>query len=130
MLLRSDNYENLYLNFRWNIPEFYNIASGTIDKIEYSDRTALINILQDGQSEIWSFLDIKKSANKLANAFDGLGIPHDARVGIILSQCPETAIAHMACFISNGPRCQLKPSFIASSISWGELVILGTRLAA
>ena len=94
MLLRSDNYDDLYLNFRWNIPEFYNIASGTIDKIEYSNRTALINILQDGQSEIWSFLDIKKSANKLANAFDGLGIPHDARVGIILGQCPETAIAH------------------------------------
>ena len=100
MLLRSDNYEDLNLNFRWNIPEFYNIASGTIDKIEYSNRTALINILQDGQSEIWSFLDIKKSANKLANAFDGLSIPHDARVGIILGQCPETAIAHMACFKS------------------------------
>ena len=55
MLLRSDNYDDLYLNFRWNIPEFYNIASGTIDKIEYSNRTALINILQDGKSEIWSF---------------------------------------------------------------------------
>ena len=100
MLLKSNNYDDLYLNFRWNIPEFYNIASGTIDKIEYSNRAALINILNDGKSEIWTFLDIKKSANKLANAFDGLGIPHDARVGIILGQCPETAIAHMACFKS------------------------------
>ena len=53
MLLRSDNYEDLY-SIRWNIPEFYNIASGTIDKIEYNNRTALTNILQDGQSEIWS----------------------------------------------------------------------------
>ena len=100
MLLKSNNYDDLYLNFRWNIPEFYNIASGTIDKIEYSNRTALINILQNGKFEVWSFLDIKKSANRLANAFDGLGIPNDARVGIILGQCPETAIAHMACFKS------------------------------
>ena len=52
MLLKSNNYDDLYLNFRWNIPEFYNIASGTIDKIEYSNRAALINILNDGKSEI------------------------------------------------------------------------------
>ena len=39
-------------------------------------------------------------------------------------------IAVMASIISNGPRCQLKPSFMASSISCGEDVTSGTRLAA
>ena len=31
---------------------------------------------------------------------DALNVPNNARVGIILGQCPETAIAHMACFKS------------------------------
>jgi acetyl-CoA synthetase len=100
MLLRSINYDDLYSNFRWDIPQFYNIASDTIDRDEYSHRTALINFLNDGNLENWSFLDIRRSANKLANAFDGLNVPCDARVGIVLGQCPETAIAHMACFKS------------------------------
>ena len=100
MLLRSNNYDDLYSNFRWEIPKFYNIAADTIDKHEFSHRIALINFLSDGTTENWSFLDLKRSANKLANAFDALNVPNNARVGIILGQCPETAIAHMACFKS------------------------------
>ena len=46
------------------------------------------------------FFDIKKSSNKLANVFDHFNLEANARVGIILGQCPETAIAHMACFKS------------------------------
>jgi hypothetical protein len=47
------------LTFRWNIPQFYNIASDTIDRVEYSHRTALINFLNEGNLETWSFLDIR-----------------------------------------------------------------------
>ena len=60
MLLRSINYDDLYSNFRWDIPQFYNIASDTIDRDEYSHRTALINFLNDGNLENWSFLDIRR----------------------------------------------------------------------
>ncbi len=100
MLQKLNNFEELYLNFKWNIPEFYNIASDTVDQDVYQNRTALINFLQDGKVEKWSFLDIKRYSNKLANVFDHFNIETNARVGIILGQCPETAIAHMACFKS------------------------------
>ena len=100
MLQKLNNFEELYLNFKWNIPEFYNIASDTVDQDIYQNRTALINFLQDGKIEKWSFLDIKRYSNKLANVFDHFNIETNARVGIILGQCPETAIAHMACFKS------------------------------
>ena len=43
-------------NFKWNIPEFYNIASDTVDQDIYQNRIALINFLQDGKIEKWSFL--------------------------------------------------------------------------
>ena len=100
MLQKLNNFEELYLNFKWYIPEFYNIATDTVDQDIYQNRTALINFLQDGKIEKWSFLDIKRYSNKLANVFNHFNIETNARVGIILGQCPETAIAHMACFKS------------------------------
>ena len=100
MLQKLNNFEELCLSFKWNIPEFYNIASDTVDQDNYKNRIALINFLQDGKIEEWSFVDIKRSANKLANIFDHFHLEANARVGIILGQCPETAIAHMACFKS------------------------------
>ena len=100
MLQKLNNFEELCLSFKWNIPEFYNIASDTVDQDIYKNRIALINFLQDGKIEEWSFVDIKRSANKLANIFDHFHLEANARVGIILGQCPETAIAHMACFKS------------------------------
>ena len=100
MLQKLNNFEELCLSFKWNIPEFYNIASDTVDQDIYQNRIALINFLQDGKIEEWSFFDIKKSANKLANVFDHFNLESNARVGIILGQCSETAIAHMACFKS------------------------------
>ena len=100
MLKKLNNFEELCLSFKWNIPEFYNIASDTVDQDIYQNRIALINFLQDGKIEEWSFVDIKRYANKLANVFDHFHLEANARVGIILGQCPETAIAHMACFKS------------------------------
>ena len=100
MLQKLNNFEELCLSFKWNIPEFYNIASDTVDHDNYQNRIALINFLQDGKIEEWSFVDIKRYANKLANVFDHFHLESNARVGIILGQCPETAIAHMACFKS------------------------------
>ena len=100
MLQKLNNFEELCLSFKWNIPEFYNIASDTVDQDVNQNRIALINFLQDGKIEEWSFVDIKRYANKLANVFDHFHLEANARVGIILGQCPETAIAHMACFKS------------------------------
>ena len=100
MLQKLNNFEELCLSFKWNIPEFYNIASDTVDQDIYQNRIALINLLQDGKIEEWFFVDIKRYANKLANVFDHFHLEANARVGIILGQCPETAIAHMACFKS------------------------------
>ena len=98
MLLKSNNYDHLYKSFKWNIPSYFNIATSTIDKKEYQNRTALIDVLDNGKIQNWSFADIKKYSNKLANVFDHFQLDSNARVGIVLGQCPETAISHMACF--------------------------------
>ena len=48
MLLKSNNYDHLYKSFKWNIPSYFNIATSTIDKKEYQNRTALIDVLDNG----------------------------------------------------------------------------------
>jgi len=46
----------------------------------------------------YTFWDLQQQANRLSNALAGLGLKRGDRVGIILPQRPETAIAHIACY--------------------------------
>ena len=100
MLKRFDNYDELYSSFRWSIPENYNIASDTIDKFSNSERIALKHVLDDGNCNEFTFKYLQQISNQLANVLDHLSFKNDDRVGIILGQCPETILSHMACFKS------------------------------
>ena len=98
MLPRYKNYQKLYNNFKLKIPKFFNIAEATVDKFSNTKRIALKNILNDGSVNYFTFNEIFKKSNKLANALDYLGLKSKDRVGILLGQCPETLISHIACF--------------------------------
>ena len=100
MLKRFDNYDELYNSFRWSIPENYNIASDTIDKFSNSERIALKHVLDNGNCNEFTFKYLQQKSNQLANVLDHLSFKNDDRVGIILGQCPETILSHMACFKS------------------------------
>ncbi len=100
MLPKSLNYDHLYNIFNINIPHKFNIASVTIDKFANTTRIALKNLKYNGELENLSFRFIQKKSNQLANALDNLNLNKNDRVGIILGQCPETLISHMACFKS------------------------------
>ena len=98
MLPRYKNYQKLYNNFKLKIPKFFNIAEATVDKFSNTKRIALKNILNDGSVNYFTFNEIFKKSNKLANALDYLGLKSKDRVGVLLGQCPETLISHIACF--------------------------------
>ena len=98
MLPRYKNYQKLYNNFKLEIPKFFNIAEATVDKFSNTNRIALKNIFNDGSVKYFTFNEIFKKSNKLANALDYLGLKARDRVGVLLGQCPETLISHIACF--------------------------------
>ena len=100
MLKRFDNYDELYNSFKWFIPEHYNIASDTIEKFANTERIALKHVLDNGNYEEFSFKYLNQKSNQLANVLDSVSLKDDDRVGIILGQCPETILSHMACFKS------------------------------
>ncbi len=98
MLPSAKSYEELREKFQWNIPEFFNIGVDICDKWADKDasREALIFAEEDGATTTYSFGDLKKLSNQLANLLISHGIKRGDRIGILLPQAPETVYSHIA----------------------------------
>ena len=83
-------------SFLWEVPDFYNIGVDICDKwARERNCTALIYEDHKGQVTKYSFSDLRKLSNQLANGLKAHGIKRGDRVGILLGQSPETAISHI-----------------------------------
>jgi acetyl-CoA synthetase len=93
-------YEAVREAFRWRIPERFNMGAACCDAwADGSGRTALIHLRADGRTtERISFDALRAASNRLANLLRGHGIARGDRVGILLPQVPEAAIAHLAVY--------------------------------
>lgn len=98
MLKRGETYEEVYENFRWDIPEHYNIGVAHCDRHADSGKLALIQVLEDGSTEEYTFQDIKRRSNQCANTLSALGVKRGDRVAVFLTQGPELTVAHMAIY--------------------------------
>ena len=93
-------YEDLRRSFRWGVPERYNIAVDAIDRHAAArpDAPALIAEDETGAVSRWTFEDVRRASNRLANVLAGHGLVPGDRVAILLPQAPETGIAHVAAY--------------------------------
>jgi len=99
MLKFGQNYTEVYDSFRWEIPDVYNIGVDICDKwAGQRYRLALIYEDDAGKVEKYTFWDLKRLSNRLANGFEALGLERGDRIGILLPQCPETALSHIAAY--------------------------------
>ena len=100
MLTRSDTYDGLIAGFRWQVPDFYNIAADVCDRWALADptRVAIQNRHRDGTVEEITFQELRRRADRLANALAALGVGRGDRVAILLPQMPETALTHLATY--------------------------------
>jgi len=99
MLQVAENYAALRAGFRWQVPERYNIGVDVCDKwAGEAERPALIHKRDDGTIERYSFRDLSRLSNRLANLLTAHGIARGDRIGILLPQAPETAVAHIAAY--------------------------------
>jgi acetyl-CoA synthetase len=94
-----NQYDDIYRNFRWQVPERFNIAHACCRR-HAIDRNRLCLHWEDeaGASSDWTYWQIQDEADRLSNALSALGVARGDRVGIILPQRPETVIAHIACY--------------------------------
>ncbi len=99
MLKPGNSYSEVVDKFRWEIPQHYNIGVDICDRwARQPDRLALIYENESGQVEKYTFKDLKRLSNRLANGLKASGIGLGDRFGILLPQCPETAISHIAAY--------------------------------
>ena len=99
MLPHLASYEAVCKQFRWNVPERYNIGVDVCDKWAGDrDRLALIHQARDGAVRRYTFAEIKRLSDQTANLLRRAGVDVGDRVAILLPQSPETAIAHVAAY--------------------------------
>ncbi|MBV8428262.1 MAG: acyl-CoA synthetase [Hyphomicrobiales bacterium] len=94
------SYATLVADFRWNIPERYNIGTDVCDRWARAEpsRPAIIEARADGSTKKVTFGDLRAASNRLANALKRRGIGPGERVAILLPQSSEVAIAHIAIY--------------------------------
>jgi acetyl-CoA synthetase len=95
----ATSYSAFCESFRWEVPERFNIGVDVCARwAEDRSRFALYYEDEEGFTSAHSFWDIQREANRLSNALAALGTLRGDRVAIMLPQCPETAIAHVATY--------------------------------
>lgn len=100
MLQPAGDFEALKASFQWSLPETYNMAHAVSDAFAACDpqRLAIRHVLQSGQVQDWTHLQLNRSANRFANALLSLGVERGDRIALLLPQGPATAIAHIATY--------------------------------
>ena len=98
-MLAPGSYAEIRSRFVWHVPAMFNIGVAVCDQWAMGDnKPALIYEDPSGNVQTFSFDELKALTNRLANVFVAHGIKRGERVGILLPQRPETALAHIAIY--------------------------------
>jgi acetyl-CoA synthetase len=98
MALAGRSYREVCETFSWSIPATFNIAEAICDRHVGAGRTALVYETAEGQSTEFTFEYFQEHSRRLANALIAHGIARGDRIGILLPQCPEALIVHLAAY--------------------------------
>jgi acetyl-CoA synthetase len=101
MLTETADYATLTRDFRWDIPDRFNIATACCDRhADGSGRLALIFVDEDGGASRTSFDELLMMSRRFANVLKADGLARGDRVAAFLSQSLELPIVHLAAFRS------------------------------
>jgi len=100
VLPHARDYDALYRQFRWQVPQAFNIGAAVCDGWAEREprRTAIIHCRPDGRSEDISYGWLRDTSNRLANTLAAHGITRGDRVALLLPQMPEVAAIHIAIY--------------------------------
>jgi acetyl-CoA synthetase len=116
--LGFSSYEQARAQFRWHIPERFNIGTAVCDvwAERGPNRPAVIERELSGPTRAWSFADLRDESNRLANLLTALGVSAGDRVAILLPQRFETALTHIAVYKAAGIAIPLFTQFGAAAL--------------
>lgn len=95
-----DNYQQLHGQFRWLVPDSFNIAEVCSRRwAQAPDATKRVAVYADGagvRPQFHTYAELQHQANRLSGALASLRVGRGDRVAIVLPQRFETAVAYMA----------------------------------
>lgn len=101
MLTEAATYDELYGNFRWDVPARFNMATACCDRhADGSGHLALIYVDEDGRATRTSFDELAAMSRRFANVLKADGLSRGDRVAVFLSQSLELPVTHLAAFRS------------------------------
>jgi acetyl-CoA synthetase len=85
------DYDDMYRNFRIDVPEYFNFGFDVIDAWANKDRNkiAMIWVNQEGVEKKYTFWDLMRLSNQIVNIMIKYGINKGDRVLIMLPRVPE-----------------------------------------
>jgi len=98
MALAGRSYGEVCETFSWSIPATFNIAQAICDRHVGAGRTALVYETAEGHSTEFTFEYLQERSRRLANALAAQGVMRGDRIGILLPQCPEALVVHLAAY--------------------------------
>jgi acetyl-CoA synthetase len=94
-----DQYSELHSQFRWKVPKKFNIALACAPKTPSEGAKSALLLDEPGlPTQTWSYQQLWRASQQLANALVALGVVKGDRIAIVLPQCAQTAIAHLAAY--------------------------------
>src|SRR5689334_11391240 len=91
------SYPQACREFRWDLPEFYNIGVDVSDRncSHSADEPAIIEETPSGTVRIVTFRDLRDHSNRFANVLAGRGCRRGDRIAILLPQTADHATAQI-----------------------------------
>ena len=95
----TDHYDTLYSDYRWHVPQDFNIAHWCCTRwADDPERIAIFVDDEAGGDRAVSYAELQRESNRLSNLLQSLGVARGTRIAIVMPQRPEVAIAHIACY--------------------------------
>ena len=93
----AKGYDAMCAAFRWNLPETFNFGTDIIDRwARERNGAALIWENEAGEERTYSYADLSRLSNQLANVLRSRGVTRGDRVVVMLSRLPEWFVAIIA----------------------------------
>jgi len=120
MLAERSTYDALYRDFRWQIPERFNIGTAVSDAwaAREPDRVCLQHFLPDALPLSMTYGELAARSDAFAAALQAEGVGRGDRVAILLPQSFETVIAHVAIYKLGAIALPLALLFGADALSF------------
>jgi acetyl-CoA synthetase len=91
------SYSELRRDFRWEVPERFNIGIACSDR-QRAKATAVVEFDMRGEHRRFTFGDLRRDSNRLANALVAKGVARGERVGLLIPQSFAAAAAHLGIY--------------------------------